>query len=239
MRLLRGSFSHATHYSDDPVATARGFADAGARWVHIVDLDAAEGKGADNCPVIERIRAAVPCRIEAGGGVRSAEAAARLLGIGVDRVVVGTMLVRRPEDVAAWARALGPRFAAGLDAWDGELKVSGWTEDADRRDVNVARSLAGLGIRWLVYTNITRDGTLEGPDIERTNAAARAAGLPTLLSGGIGSERDVDAVAQKADPLVAGVILGTAVYEGRVDLGALFRRHPQETASSWELSGPA
>ncbi len=236
MRLLRGSFSQATRYSDDPVATARGFAEAGARWLHIVDLDAAEGKGADNLAVIERIRRAVSCRVQAGGGVRDAQAAGRLLGIGVERIVVGTVLIRRPDDVAAWVRSLGPRFAAGIDARDGEVKVAGWTEDAGRRDTAVAAGLAALGIRCLIYTNISRDGTLEGPDIDRTNAAARSAGLPTLLSGGIGSDDDVEAVVDRADPLVAGIIMGRSVYESRVNLGSLFKRHPQDGVSPWDLA---
>jgi phosphoribosylformimino-5-aminoimidazole carboxamide ribotide isomerase len=237
VRLLRGSFSDVTRYSEDPVATAASFADAGARWVHIVDLDAAEGKGADNTAVIERIRRAIPCRMEVGGGVRSAEAARRLLDLGVDRVVVGTALVRHPQEVSSWVRALGPRFAAGVDARDGEVKVGGWTEGTSRSDVDVAAGIAGLGMCWLVYTNISRDGTLGGPDIERTNAAARAASVPTILSGGIGSERDVDQVAEKAGPLIAGVILGKAVYESRVDLGALFRRYPQASGGAWENPG--
>ncbi len=237
VRLLKGSFARATVYSDDPVATARGFGDAGARWLHIVDLDAAEGKGADNLAVIERVRRAVGCRIEAGGGVRDARAAGRLLDTGVDRIVVGTVLIRSPEEVASWVRGLGPRIAAGIDAHDGMVRVAGWTEEAGRQDVAVAAGLVALGIRFLVYTNISRDGTLAGPDIERTNATARAAGMPTLLSGGIGSEEDVEAIAARADPLVAGVVLGKAVYESRLSLGALFRRHPQADVTAWDLPG--
>ena len=184
--------------------------------------------------MIEKVRRAVPCRVEAGGGVRDAEAARRLLGVGVDRIVVGTVLVRRPEEVAAWVRALGPRIAAGIDARDGEVRVAGWTEDSGRTDVAVASGVAGLGVRFLIYTNINRDGTLAGPDIERTNAAARAAALPTLLSGGIGSEQDVEEVAARADPLIAGIILGKAVYESLVNLGSLFSRHPQDGVSAWD-----
>ena len=234
MRLVRGSFSTTTPYSSDPVACAQSFARMGARWIHIVDLDAAEGKGRDNLDVIGRIRAAVPCRLQVGGGVRRADQAARLLALGVQRIVLGTVLVRSPEDVAAWVKDQGPRFAAGVDAANGSVRVAGWTEEAGRRDTDVAAGLAGLGIRWLIYTNIDRDGTLTGPDIARTNAAARAAGLPTLLSGGIGSERDVVDVAEQKDPLVAGVILGKALYESRVDLAELIRRFPQQEGSSWD-----
>lgn len=234
MRLLRGSFSTTTSYSSDPVECARSFADKGARWIHIVDLDAAEGKGRDNLDVIARIRAAVPCLLQVGGGVRRADQAGRLFSLGVPRIVLGTILVKSPEDIAAWVTSYGPRFAAGVDAANGSVRVAGWTEDAGRRDTEVAAGLAVLGIRWLVYTNIERDGTLSGPDIARTNAAARAAGLPTILSGGIGSERDVEQVAEQKDPLVAGVILGKALYESRVDFAKLISRFPQGDDSSWD-----
>ena len=234
VRLLRGSFTRTTSYSSDPVACARSFSQDGARWIHIVDLDAAEGKGRDNLEVIRRIRAAVSCRLQVGGGVRSADQAARLLDFGVQRIILGTVLIRSPADVTAWVRVHGPRFAAGVDAANGSVRVAGWMEDAGRKDTEVAAGLAATGIRWLVYTNIERDGTLAGPDIPRTNAAARAAGLPTMLSGGIGSEHDVEQVAESKDPLVAGLILGKALYEGRVELAKLIRRFPQEGDSSWD-----
>jgi phosphoribosylformimino-5-aminoimidazole carboxamide ribotide isomerase len=234
VRLLQGNFSRPTAYSSDPVETARGFQADGARWIHVVDLDAAEGRGADNLPVIERIRNALSCRLQVGGGVRSLEQARSLLSIGVDRVVLGTMVVRAPEEVKRWTALVGKRFAAGIDARDGRVRISGWTEDAAREDIEVASGLGSLGLRWLIYTNISRDGTLSGPDIERTNAAARASGLPTILSGGIGSERDVDEVAEKKDNLVAGTILGKVLYESRVDLGALVKKYPQASSSDWD-----
>jgi phosphoribosylformimino-5-aminoimidazole carboxamide ribotide isomerase len=234
VRLLQGSFSDTTDYSSDPVETARGFEGHGARWVHVVDLDAAEGKGADNLDVIERIRRALSCRLQVGGGVRSVEQARTLVDLGVDRIVVGTMVVRAPAEVRRWTEVLGQKFAAGLDARDGRVRISGWTEDAARSDSDVASGLADLGLRWLIYTNISRDGTLTGPDIERTNAAAQAAGLPTILSGGIGSVEDVDDVAEKKGPLLAGIILGKVLYEGRVDLARLIERYPQTLLSDWE-----
>jgi phosphoribosylformimino-5-aminoimidazole carboxamide ribotide isomerase len=234
VRLLQGSFSESISYSEDPVAAAKGFEQNGARWIHIVDLDAAEGKGADNLRVIERIRGAVSCALQAGGGVRSREKAARLIGLGIDRIVVGTVLIRSPGLVAEWAAGLGQIFAAGLDARDGRVRVAGWTEDADRADTEVAAGFSALGIRWLVYTNISRDGTLAGPDYARTASAARAAGLPTLLSGGIGSEAHIDQVAEQKDPGVVGIILGKALYESRLDLGKLFTRYPQNALSGWD-----
>ena len=244
VRLLRGSFSSATQYPDDPAEMARGFEQKGIRWIHIVDLDAAEGKGKDNLAVIERVRGAVSCRLEVGGGVRSEEQAARLFELGVDLIVLGTVLVRSSQAVAAWIRTLGHRFIGGVDARDGVVRVAGWTEDGGQKDTEVATGLAGLGIRGLIYTNISRDGTLQGPDVERTNTAARASGLPTLLSGGIGSRRDVDDAAGRCDPLVVGMILGKAIYESRLDLAELVRAYPQNpgsrgASSPWDSSASA
>ena len=235
VRLLQGNFSETTRYSLDPVEAARSFAEAGAQWLHIVDLDAAEGKGGNNREVIGRIRRAVRCRLEAGGGVRTAEDARRLLETGVERIVLGTALASARDEVAEWIARLGPRFVGAIDARDGRVKVAGWTADAGLADVDLARGLAEVGVRGLIYTNISRDGTLRGPDIERTNAAARAAGLPTILSGGIGSVQDIEEVAVRRDPLVIGVILGKALYESRVDFAALVTRFPQEAVSRWDF----
>lgn len=234
VRLLQGNFDSATSYSADPVETARGFEGDGARWVHVVDLDAAEGRGRDNLEVIERIRAVLGCRLQVGGGVRTIEQARVLLALGVDRLVLGTMVIRAPREVARWTAELGPRFAAGIDARDGRVRIAGWTEDAARADTDVAAELGALGLRWLVYTNISRDGTLAGPDIPRTNAAAQAAGLGTILSGGIGSEKDVDDVAEQAGRWVSGVILGKVLYEGRVNLSSLVKRYPQVSCPAWD-----
>ena len=231
VRLLRGSFSSATHYPEDPVETARAFEQKGIRWIHIVDLDAAEGKGKDNLATVERVRHSVSCRLEVGGGVRSEEQAVRLFELGVDLIVLGTVLVRSPQTVAAWIGKLGPRFIGGVDARDGLVRVAGWTEDGGRKDTELAAGLPGLGIRGLIYTNISRDGTLEGPDVERTNAAARASGLPTLLSGGIGSRWDVSDAASRGDPLIAGIILGKALYESRLNLAELVKVYPQRSGS--------
>ncbi len=236
VRLFRGDFSTATQYPLDPIATALRFEAQGLRWIHIVDLDAAEGRGRDNLETIRRIRGSVACRLEVGGGVRSRDQAARLLDVGVDSIVLGTVLVRCPQEVALWIGTLGGRFIGGVDADNGVVRVAGWTQDGGRSDTELAAGLADIGIRGLIYTNINRDGTLQGPDVQRTNAAARASGLPTLLSGGIGSLQDVKDTAAARDPLVAGVILGKAVYESKLDLAELLRAFPQSAGSAWDLA---
>ncbi len=233
VRLLQGRFTEATRYSEDPAERAREFADRGARWIHVVDLDAAEGKGAHNRPAIARVRAAVSCRLEAGGGVRTEADARALAALGVERIVVGTALVASPREVARWSASVGPLFVGGIDARDGRVKVSGWAEDADLTDTEAAGRLVGLGLRGMIYTNIARDGTMTGPDLGRTARAARAAGLPTLLSGGIGGRADVEAVFRSREPLIAGVIVGKALYEGAVDLEDLLESFSAEPDPAW------
>ena len=230
VRLVQGSFASATVFPLDPAEQARRFAAAGARMIHVVDLDAAEGKGLDNRSAISAVRAAVPCVLEVGGGVRSDDDARRLVDLGIERIVVGTVLAASPKTVAGWIERFGRRFVAGIDARAGRVRVAGWTTDGGIVDTDLAARLAALGIVGLVYTNIAVDGTLAGPDLARTAEVARAAGLPTLLSGGIGSEADVEAAAA-ADPLVVGAIVGRAMYEGRVDLAGLIGRIPQPPIS--------
>jgi phosphoribosylformimino-5-aminoimidazole carboxamide ribotide isomerase len=226
VRLVRGSFSSETVFPLEPAEQARRFAEAGVRMIHVVDLDAAEGKGLDNRTAISAIRTAAPCVLEVGGGVRSDDDARRLVDLGVERIVVGTVLARDPRAVGGWVGRFGRRFVAGIDASAGRVRVAGWTADGGVVDTDLAGRLAALGIVGLVYTSIAVDGTMAGPDIGRTAAVARAAGLPTILSGGIGCGADVEAAAG-ADPLVIGVIVGRAMYEGRVELSRLLARFPQ------------
>lgn len=232
VRLEQGSYASARVYGEDPVAVARRLSGAGALWIHVVDLDAARGTGS-NRTVLRRIREAVGCRIQAGGGIRTAEDVRELASAGVERLVVGTVLARSPELVASWAAGAGGTLVAGIDARDGEVRVSGWEESGAMRDTELAAAARGMRLRGVVYTSIARDGTLEGPDIERTNAVA-AVGLPVILSGGIGSAEDVERVHAGRHPNVVGVITGKAMYEGRLDLASVISRYQtDDDALSW------
>ncbi len=224
VRLLRGRYDSSRVYDEQPAEMAKRLAQAGAAWLHVVDLDAARGD-ADNRDTIGAIRRAVSCRIEVGGGIRSASDVKRLLELGADRLILGTVLVNDPATASEWLRRYGgDRFAAGIDARDGRVKVKGWEKDGGRDDQEMALGLATEGLERLVYTSIGRDGTLGGPDIERTNMVAKAAGLPTLLSGGIGAEEHVEQVARQRHPLVRGIITGKAIYEGKIDLARVISR---------------
>jgi len=229
VRLHQGDYGQVETYGLDPVAVAREFAAAGARRLHIVDLDAARTGASTNRPVIRALRKAFAGVVEVGGGVRTADDVAELLDAGADRLIVGTLLVKDPETVAAWCDRFGRVFIGGIDARDGEVKVSGWEEGSSLRDTDLAARCRELGLVSLVYTDIARDGTLSGPSLDRTLAVANASGLPVLLSGGISSVADFEAIAHASHPLLAGVITGKALYKNRIDLADVIRRY-QTTA---------
>jgi phosphoribosylformimino-5-aminoimidazole carboxamide ribotide isomerase len=225
VRLRQGRYDSARRYSENPVEVARSFERDGARWIHLVDLDAARGQGADNREAIRRVRKAVACRLEVGGGIRSERDLQELVQAGADRLVLGTVLAAHPERVAAWRARFSGELWAGIDALNGRVRVAGWGEEAGLEERELALRAAELGLAGIVHTSIGRDGTLEGPDLEASNRLAEACSLPVILSGGIGGAEDVESVYRRRRPSVIGVIVGKALYEGRVELAELLRRY--------------
>ncbi|MFW6293114.1 MAG: 1-(5-phosphoribosyl)-5-[(5-phosphoribosylamino)methylideneamino]imidazole-4-carboxamide isomerase [Spirochaetota bacterium] len=223
VRLVRGDYQEATIYERDPVAMARKFAEAGAKRIHVVDLDAARGDSRTNRKKIRKIRRAVDATIQLGGGIRRDEDIEELLDLGIDRLVIGTAFARKPEAVAGWVAHYGDVFLVGIDALDGVARISGWEKETQHQDVDLAKRAHEARVAGIIYTSIERDGTMDGPDIDRTNAMAEASGLPVILSGGIGSMDDLEAVRTKSAKNVVGVIVGKAIYEGTVDLEEVFR----------------
>jgi phosphoribosylformimino-5-aminoimidazole carboxamide ribotide isomerase len=220
VRLLRGDYERETVYGDDPVAQARRFEAAGARWIHVVDLDAARTGEPVNRLVVEAICAAVGCRVQASGGVRTVADADALIAAGVERVVVGTAAVEDPALVEEMAAAHPRRIAVGLDARGRDVAVRGWTESTGRDLVDVARAIEDRGAAALVVTEIGRDGTLEGPALDQLAAVLEAVGVPVVASGGVGSLDDLRALAalDVGGRRLAGAIAGRAIYEGRFEV---------------------
>ncbi len=219
VRLRQGDYDAETVYGDDPVAVATAFADAGAPWVHVVDLDAARSGDPVNRPVVERIAAALHgrARLQNGGGVRSVDDARHLAEIGVDRVVMGSAAVRRPDLVVDVSDVVA--VAVGLDHRTGELATDGWTEGSG---VQLADALGRFPTASaFVITDIGRDGMLSGPDIVGLKAAVAATATPVIASGGVSSLDDVVALA--AIPGLGGIITGKAVYEGRFTVAEAVR----------------
>ncbi|MDC7241739.1 MAG: HisA/HisF-related TIM barrel protein, partial [Spirochaetales bacterium] len=190
----------------------------GVKRLHLVDLYAARGEGKHNRDAVRKIISVFTGVLELGGGVRTEEDVKELLEIGVDKLIVGTVLAKNPDLVASWIKKFGRVFIAGIDALDGEVKVSGWEKGTALKDSDLGRTCAEMGIENIIYTNIDRDGTLAGPDIESTNRMARETGLIITLSGGISCQDDLREVCSRGDSLVKGIITGKAYYEGRIDL---------------------
>ncbi len=233
VRLDQGDYSRAEAYELDPVAVAKSFEAAGAKRIHLVDLDAARTGAATNRNVIAAVRNAVTMTVEVGGGVRTEDDVKALLDAGVDRLVVGTVLAKDPDRVAGWTAKYGPKFIAGIDARDGEVKVSGWEVGSALLDTELAARCRELGLVSIIYTNIERDGMLGGPDLDRTLLVAEAAQLPVILSGGVASAEDFAAAKQRNHPLLAGVITGKALYKNRIDLAAVIAEYQDGHGGVW------
>jgi phosphoribosylformimino-5-aminoimidazole carboxamide ribotide isomerase len=214
VRLRQGAADDATAYGDNPVAVAQGFARDGARWVHFVDLDRAFGRG-DNRGLARDFLAAVRVPVQVGGGLRSAEAIAEMLGWGATRVVIGTKAATDPALVEQLLARHGPeRLAVGIDAKNGQVAVRGWTEVFDLTALQLAERVRVQGARTVIYTDVARDGMLTGPDVAGARALA-ALGLDVIASGGVASLDDLRAVRAAG---LAGAIIGRALYEGRFTL---------------------
>lgn len=211
VRLHQGAYDRATDYGDDPVGRARAFAAAGAPWIHVVDLDAARTGEPVNRAVIADVAAAVDVPVQVGGGVRRHDDAVALWDAGVGRVVMGTAALADPDLVAALAGE-GP-VAVGLDARGRRLAAHGWEADTGQDLFEAVERFGAMGVAALVVTEIARDGTLAGPDLEGLAAVAGASAVPVVASGGVGSVADLQALARLD---VDGVIVGRALYDGKV-----------------------
>ncbi len=216
VRLRQGDYGAETVYDDDPVARAVEMAEAGAAWIHVVDLDGARSGRPDNASTVAEIAAVVDVPVQAGGGVRTAATAEAWFAAGVERVVLGTAALRDPELVRGLARS--HRIAVGLDARAGDVATDGWLQGSGQSVLEVARSFAADGVDAFVVTDISRDGTLEGPDIGGLASVLDAVSVDMIASGGVGQIGDLAALAGlegRAGRRLSGVIVGTALYEGR------------------------
>ena len=213
VRLGQGDYERVTVYNDDPVEQAKIFEDAGATWLHMVDLDGAKSGNADNIRVVEAIMNATNLKVEVGGGIRSLAVIERLVNAGASRCVLGTALVRDREFAHAAIIQYGDMLAAGIDAKAGEVAVSGWLEGSGLDAFEFAREMSELGYRHLVYTDIARDGMQTGIDEQAYVRMAEAFGYPVIASGGVAGIDDLVRLAAVSDS-IEGVIAGRAIYEG-------------------------
>ena len=217
VRLLRGEMEAATVFGADPAAQARAFVDAGCRWLHLVDLNGAFAGHPVNAGAVEAILAAVDVPVQLGGGIRNRATLEGWLEKGIARVILGTAAVRDPEFVRDAARAFPGRVAVGIDARAGRVAVEGWAQATDLEATDLARRFEDAGVAALIYTDIDRDGAMEGPNVSATAALAHAVSIPVIASGGVSSIEDLRALKACGAPL-DGAISGRALYEGRIDL---------------------
>ncbi len=218
VRLVEGRLDRETVYSDDPAAMAALWQEKGAGWLHVVDLDGAFSGSPKNMDVIRRIREAVSIPIQAGGGIRDLKVVEELLGMGVNRVILGTVAINNPELVANACARYGEAVMVGIDARDGKVAIEGWGVTSERDAMDLAVEMKELGVKRIIYTDIWRDGTLQGPNLDAVREMAGNTGLKVIASGGISTLEDLRAIKKLERLGVEGVIMGKSLYAGTVSL---------------------
>jgi len=218
VRLLQGDYSKKTQYTGDPVDIAVSFQDQGTKYIHIVDLDAAKDGSSGNQKVIKKIISAVSIPVEAGGGVRNRERINILLDSGADRIILGTIIIKEQSFVQELVDEFGDRLAAGIDAKNGIVRISGWTEKGNIKSIDLGKRVKQMGFSLIVYTDIVADGMMKGPNIIEVKKMAQKTELPVIASGGISSIEDVKKIKQLEKYGVSGVISGKAIYEGVISV---------------------
>ncbi len=221
VRLAEGDMARATVYADDPAAQARAFADRGAGWLHVVDLDGAFAGEGRNIAAVEAILAAFPGRVQLGGGIRTRDSIDRWLELGVARVVLGTAALENPVLVREAAATYPNRVVVAVDARGGLVATRGWADVSDLAVADLARRFEDAGVAALLFTDVGRDGLLKGVNLEATVALAAEVSIPVIASGGVAGMDDIRALV--GQPGIEGVICGRAIYDGRLDLAEALR----------------
>lgn len=228
VRLLRGEMDQATIYAENPAEQAKSFEQAGFDWLHIVDLNGAfEGKPV-NANAVRNVLAAVQMRVQLGGGIRDMETITQWLDAGINRVILGTIALKNPAFVVEACHRYPDQIAVGIDAKGGMVATDGWGKVSNTKAIDLARKFEDAGVTAIIYTDINRDGALEGPNIEETVKLAEALTIPVILSGGMGSLNDIQNVLEKADAGIEGIILGRSLYDGRIDAKAALAQTRQD-----------
>ncbi len=218
VRLKQGRADQETVFGDDPAAMGLRWQEAGAQWLHVVDLDGAFSSTPHNLESIRRLRQALAIPIQLGGGIRTLGTIATYIDLGIDRLILGTVVLKDPDLVARACETYPGKIAVGLDARDGLVAVEGWTEVSSRSALEVARELAALHPAAIIYTDISRDGVKTGVNVEATRSMAENVPVPVIASGGVSSLKDIQALKPLGPLGVIGVIIGRALYDGIIDL---------------------
>ena len=216
VRLIQGEYHRQITYGDDPVKQAKIFVDAGAKWLHIVDLDGARVGESVNFETIQAITSQVEMNVEVGGGIRDEETIRMMFDAGVKRLIIGTAAVSRFEWFTEMADKFPHKLAFGLDSRGSKVAIQGWTQEMPQKLLDFAAQAADLPLAAIIYTDITKDGMMAGPNFERTKALADAVDIPVIAAGGVTRVEDVTRLRELGG--IAGAIIGRALYEGTIDL---------------------
>jgi len=216
VRLVHGDMEQSTVFNDDPAAQAMEFVNAGCEWLHLVDLNGAFAGEPVNAAPVEAILKTCKVPTQLGGGIREMATIEAWLDKGLSRVILGTVAVENPDLVREAARAFPNQVAVGIDARNGRVATKGWAEETDVMVTDLAKSFEDVGVAAIIYTDIMRDGAMGGPNVEATEALARAVSIPVIASGGVSSLDDLKAL--KATNIISGAISGRALYDGAIDL---------------------
>ena len=219
VRLTKGLTNSAKVYSDEPWQVAKQFEEMGSKWLHLVDLNGAFAGEPKNLEQIQKIRENCNLKLELGGGIRDEETIKRYCDMGVDRVILGSIALKNPEFVKQMCKSY--RVVVGIDAIDGYVAVEGWAEKSTMKATDLAKEFANVGVEAIICTDVGRDGTLSGVNIDFTLEIARASGIDTIASGGVKDLRDIELLLETNE--VSGVIVGKAYYEGTLELKEAFR----------------
>ncbi len=223
VRLLRGDMKKVTVFNDNAAAQGRAFAASGCEWIHVVDLNGAfEGKPV-NGNAVKSIIESINIPIQLGGGIRDMKTIAYWQDVGVSRVILGTAALKNPDLVRCACKEFPGQVAVGIDAQDGLVAVEGWAEVSEMAVLDLALRFEDAGVAAIIYTDINRDGAMQGPNIEETKALAEATVTPVIASGGVSSMADLQALKQASDGLFEGVISGRAVYDGTINPSAAIK----------------
>jgi phosphoribosylformimino-5-aminoimidazole carboxamide ribotide isomerase len=220
VRLKRGLMEEATIFNADPVAQAKTFAEQGFHWLHCVDLNGAFAGKSVNADAIRAIRAAITLPIQLGGGIRDRAGVETWLDAGITRVILGTAALTNPAFVKEVARAYPGRIVVGADAKNGKVATQGWAEVSDLTPVELSKRFEDAGVAALLFTDIDGDGLLKGVNVKATAELAKALSIPVIASGGVGSLADIQALVAAREPNIEGVVVGRALYDGRIDPAA-------------------
>ncbi|MBE6092049.1 MAG: 1-(5-phosphoribosyl)-5-[(5-phosphoribosylamino)methylideneamino]imidazole-4-carboxamide isomerase [Selenomonas ruminantium] len=223
VRLLKGDFNQETVFSDSPADMARKWQAQGAEYLHLVDLDGALAGSSQNLAAIKEILQVVDIPTELGGGIRSMEQIDQLLAMGITRVILGSVAVKNPDLVREACTKYGERIVVGIDAKDGIVAVEGWGESGNIGVVELAKKMKDAGVKTIIYTDISRDGTLSGVNVEATIKLAQESGVKIVASGGVKSLEDIKALKKQEAVGIEGVIAGKSIYMGTLDLAAAIK----------------